>query len=270
MNGSGVDKRREIEDVEDGRWKGAISMKDKEKEEVMMVPKIVQLKVMRKVKKVNRMKQVKKGIEYQLKRISKRETAVNSDEIDDVITKVAKSTTDQVKKVPSGLEETFNLTQLTPELNDRKEIKSLIDVVRFPDEAVDRVVDAMQEGIESIVPEQVKKVRQEVEDKAVEVLQPFIENASRLFSLNPSDDQEITEKGTSNDSKAKTMEILQPFIESASRLFNLNPSTDQESTSIEKESSNDTPSFPSLFSKPQTKTRPSDSGLFHVFRGVLG
>lgn len=230
MNGSGADKRREIES-EETRWSEAINMKDKELE-VMMVPKIVQLKEMRRVKKVNRMKQVKNGeMESHLKRLSKRETAINVDAIDDAIKKATESGIESAMKLPSGseLEETFNPQVTTPsEVNDREEIKSLIDVVRFPDEAVDRVVDGIRTGIDSLIPEQVKKVRQETEARAVQVLQPIILKAAELFNL-----------GSNSDSDQSG-----EFV-------------------VMEDSSKDSISLP-------RKTKPSDSGLFHVFRGVLG
>lgn len=231
VNGSGTDTRREIQGKDGKRWEEVINMKDKERKEVMMVPEIVQLKVMRKVKKVNRMEQVKKGIESHMKRrLSKRETAVNLDPIDDTI-KESIATDQLKKKVPSlsGFVETFIPQVTTPEIlaDGGKEIKSLIDAVRFPDEAVDGVVDGIRTRIDSLIPDKVKEIRQKTEAKAVEVLQPIILSASQLFNLNP---------------------LLK----------------DEE---IEKESSKDAPSlaFPS-----RSKNQPSDSGLFHVFRGVLG
>lgn len=231
MNGSGADTRREIQGEDGKRWEEeeVINRKDKEEKEVMIVPEIVQLKVMKKVKKVHQMEQVKKGIESHLKRrLSKRATDVNLDPIDDAITKSI--ATDQLKnsEVPSvsGFSEMFN-PQVTTGENGRKEIKSLIDVVRFPDEVVDEVVDGIRTRIDSLIPDKVKEVRQKTEAKAAEVLHPIILSASQLFNLNP---VTIDEK-------------------------------------IEKESSED---LPSLALAPRSKTQPSDSGLFHVFRGVLG
>lgn len=275
VNGSGSDTGREVEeraggkDVEkeiaseeggDGRWKEAINMKGKKqegKEGVMMVvsPEIVQLKVMREVKKVNRMQQVKKRIQsHLLKRLSKRETTVEvdsgEDAIDDAIKRTVKSSTDQLgEKVPSGLpsslEETLNpqlTSTLGKEVNDRKEIKSLIDVVRFPDEAVDKIVDGIQTRFDSLIPEQVKKMRHDTEAKAVEVLQPIILSASRLFNLNPQ-----STEGSKIDSSSKESSLSDTLLP---------PQTLSET----------------LFRPPTLRTQQSnsDSGLSHIFRGVFG
>ena len=256
--GKDVGKEIASEESEDGRWKKeAINMKGKKqegKEGVMMVvsPEIVQLKVMREVKKVNRMQQVKKRIQsHLLKRLSKRETTeVDSgeDAIDDAIKRAVKSSTDQLEKVPSGLpsslEETLNpqlTSTLGKEVNDRKEIKSLIDVVRFPDEAVDKIVDGIQTRLDSLIPEQVKKMRHDTEAKAVEVLQPIILSASRFFNLNPH-----STEGSQTDSPPEESSLSDTLRPQALSETLFRPPT------------------------PRTQQSNSDSGLFHIFRGVFG